>query len=290
MSYGKLEGDEFRVLLCEYAPIPPYEQLEYIKEWVIRNKLKHADCHYVLDESQYELQLLERPPVEKEELQEAVRWRLKDLISIPVADAIIDTFPLPDDAYRGRMKMLYAVAVRKTTIESVLLLIKKSGLNSRVIDIPEMALRNIALYLPEMDFGTVAILNLRETHGDMLMYSHDAMYLSRQIEMGFSSLAHEPGAFSLDNSVMLERLGLDLQRSLDYYESQLGKGIATKIYALPIKDESISLGQELESHINTPITLFNYRDFLPLDEKLDLSQLEESYCLPVIGAVLRRTI
>ncbi len=274
--------------LCEYAELPNNEHLSYAKGWVLRNKLKNADCNYVLADSQYELQLIESPPVEPDELLEAVRWRLKDLISMPIEEAIIDAFPLPEDAYRGRIKMLYAVATTKETIEDTLLFIKQCGLSHSVIDIPEMAMRNVALYLPEMDFGTVALLDMRENQGEMLMFSHDAMYLSRQIEMGYSSLAHEPGAFSLDNSVMLERLGLDLQRSLDYYESQLGKGIASKIYVLPIEDESISLEEDLHSHINTPIAIFNYADFLPMADGIKLSHLEQLHCLPVIGSVLRR--
>lgn len=289
LSYAKLEGDDYCVSLCEYAPIPEAQQIDYARAWVARNKIKQADCHYLLDETQYELQLLETPPVEQEELLEAVRWRLKDLITLPVDNAIIDVFPLPEDAYRGRLNMLYAAAASKETIEACILFIKKVGLTPNIIDIPEMALRNIALYLPEMDFGTVAILHLRETHGDMLMYSHDAMYLSRQIEMGFSSLVSKPThGGSLDNSVMLERLGLDLQRSLDYYESQLGKGIATKIYILPFEDETVSLAPEIDAHINTPVTIFNYREFLPVDDELHLSYQDQARCLPVIGVVLRR--
>jgi MSHA biogenesis protein MshI len=288
LSYGKLENGEFRIELCEYVKLATSEQMAYVKDWVSKNKLTNADCHYVLAESQYELQLLETPAVEDDELLEAVRWRLKDLITLPVEDAVIDLFQLPEDAYRGRIKMLYAVAATKKTIIDTFLFVKECGLSSSVIDIPEMTLRNVALYLPEMNFGTVALLNMQESHGDMLMFSHDAMYLSRQIEMGYASLAHEPGAFSLDNSVMLERLGLDLQRSLDYYESQLGKGIASKIYMLPIEDESILLEEQLHSHINTPIATFDYREFLPVAESIQLSHLEQCYCLPVIGSVLRR--
>jgi MSHA biogenesis protein MshI len=288
LSYGKLEAGEYSVKLCEYVSIGSSEQLAYVKGWITRNKLKNADCNYVLDESQYEMQLLETPQVEEGELLEAVRWRLKDLISMPIDDAVIDAFPLPEDAYRGRIKMLYAVAASKETIEKTIKFVNQCGLTSSVIDIPELALRNIALYLPEMDFGTAALLKMKENHGDMLMYSHDAMYLSRQIEMGYSSLAHEVGAFSLDNSVMLERLGLDLQRSLDYYESQLGKGIASKIYVLPIEDESILLEEELHSHINTPIAIFDYSEFLPVSDSIKLSHKEQTHCLSVIGSVLRR--
>ena len=288
ICYGKVKEGDFLIEKCEYVPLPTNEQLSYMKGWVIRHKLQNADCHYVLDEKDYELQLLETPPVESDELYEAVRWRLKDLISSPVEDMVLDVVPLPDDAYRGRMKMLYAVIANRETVKKVITFIEKSGLTPMVVDIPEMTLRNIALYIPELDFGTAALLKMNEASGSMLMYSHDALYLTRQIEFGYSSFASTPGAFSLDNDVMIDRLGLDLQRSLDYYESQLGKGVANKIYVLPFEDDQVNFVDDLQKTLQTPILHFDCREFVPFSEGVNPSIGEQVFCLPVIGSVLRR--
>ena len=288
ICYCTHKGGDFLIEKCEYAPLPASEQLSYMKGWVVRQKLKNADCHYVLNEKDYELQLLETPPVEASELHEAVRWRLKDLINSPIEEVALDVVALPDDAYRGRMKMLYAVVANKKAVEKVISFIEKSGLAPAVIDIPEMALRNVALYIPEMDFGTTALLKMEETSGAMLMYSHDALYLTRQIEFGYSSFATTPGAFSLDNDVMVDRLGLDLQRSLDYYESQLGKGVANKIYILPFEDDEVHFADDLQKTLQTPILHFDCREFVPFSESVNPSIKEQAFCLPAIGAVLRR--
>ena len=288
ICYGTFKDGDYQIEKCEYAPIPASEQLSYMKAWVVRHKLKNADCHYVLNEKDYELQLLEAPPVEKSELHEAVRWRLKDLISSPVEEVALDVVPLPDDAYRGRMKMLYAVVANKEAVERVIKFIERSELVLVVVDIPEMVLRNVALYIPEMDYGTTALLKMEETSGAMLMYSHDALYLTRQIEFGYSSFASAPGAFSLDNDVMVDRLGLDLQRSLDYYESQLGKGVANKIYILPFEDDDVHFVDDLQKTLQTPILHFDCREFLPFSESVNPSIKEQAFCLPAIGSVLRR--
>lgn len=288
ISLGTFNDGEFTVHKAEFAPVPPSEQLSYVKGWVSRHKLKNADCHFILNRQDYELELIEAPPVEEDEMREAVRWRLKELIQTSIDDAAVDVFPLPDDAYRGRMKMLYAVATPKEIIERYVKFIRACGLDLKYIDIPEMSLRNISLYLPEMEHGTVALLNMHETTGNMLMYSHDAMYLERHIEMGYSSFVNEPDTFSLDSSVMVERLTLDLQRSLDYYESQLGKGVASKIYLLPIEEESVHLTDDLQAHIDTPILNFDCREHLPFAQGLNPSVREQANCLSVIGAVLRR--
>jgi MSHA biogenesis protein MshI len=288
MSYGVMVDGQIHIKLCEYVSLAPSDQARHVKNWLQRHKLINADCHFVLNEDQYELQLLEAPQVEPSELREAVRWRLKDLISIPIENVVLDIFPLPDDAYRGRMKMIYAVATKKNTIETCLKFITEVGLTPSIIDIQEMALRNIAMYIPEMEFGTVALLNMNENSGAMLMFSHNSLYLTRQIEFGYGSFAAQEGAFILDNDVMLERLSLDLQRSLDYYESQLGKGVTNKIYVLPMEDESVNFNDELRTSLHAPTLHFDCRQFLPLLKSASLSINDQAFCLPVIGAILRQ--
>lgn len=288
LTYGIVVAGEYEIKLCEFVDIPVSEQQHYAANWVLRHKLQKAHCHYVLDSSQYELELLETPSVDPSEITEAVRWRVKDMVQTSVESAAVDILHLPEDAYRGRMTMLYAVVVSESVVKETLHFIRRVGLEPSVIDIKEMALRNIALYLPEMEHGTVALLNMQESSGLMLMYSHDALYLTRQIELGYSSFTSNPGAFSLDNSVMIERLALDVQRSLDYYESQLGKGIAQKIYVLPIEDENVHFEDALQERMQTPILYFDCREYLPLAEGVSPSITEQAFCLPALGAVLRR--
>jgi len=57
--------------------------------------------------------------VPAEELAEALRWRVKDLITFPVAEAIIDAFLLPEDSARGTSRMAYAVVAQRKNIEAL---------------------------------------------------------------------------------------------------------------------------------------------------------------------------
>ena len=316
ISHGEIIDGEFKILKLDFEPIQGPSVLPYVQYWVSKNKLKNADCHYVLDKSEYELELVETPPVEDDELREAVRWRLKDLISIPIEDTVIDIFPLPDDAYRGRMKMLYVVAVERAIIESKLKFIRSCGLDPKVIDIEEMALRNISLHLPDMEKGTIAILSLKENSGEILMFSHEDMYLSRSIEMGYASLmdnvdeehanhtqpesqneydlnfkieSQEYHSDEHDRLMMLDRFILDVQRSLDYYESQLGKGIASKVYLLPTGIDGLKLQKPMQKSLSPKVVDLECKKFIPMNSDIDIEETEEMHLLPVIGAVLRRT-
>lgn len=301
ISHGVMTNGELEILKLEFAPIHGQGVTSFVKDWVSKQKLKNADCHYVLDKSEYELELVETPPVAADELTEAVRWRLKDLISIPIEDTVIDIFPLPEDAYRGRMKMLYVVAVDRKVIEEKLKFIRECGLDPKVIDIEEMVLRNISLYLPDMEKGTIAILSLKENSGEILMFSAEAMYLSRAIEMGYLSLVEDikpamehKNSIELEQqdhheySLMMERFILDIQRSLDYYESQLGKGIASKVYLLPMGVDGLKLQQPLQDALSPKVVDLVCKKYIPMSEDIELTELEEMHLLPVIGAVLRR--
>ncbi|WP_396588341.1 hypothetical protein [Bermanella sp. R86510] len=290
IAYGTTDSPEQKVTIkkADFAPLAPAEQFGFIRGWLERNKLMHATCHLVLAHHDYELELVETPPVADNELAEAVRWRCKDVLSTPISDAVLEIIPLPKDAYRGRMDMLYVTAIDRTRLKNKIQFIRNIGLDLQVIDIYEMALRNLALYLPEMMSGTVALLELKENNGTLYMYSHNNLYLTRNIELGFSSFVHTEQAFQLDDDVMLDRLALDLQRSLDYYESQLGKGITSKLYILPFESEVIDLSEELQNRLSVKIQLYDAKKTLPLSSLTTWPPHYSAYILPALGGVLRR--
>ena len=283
---------ELRIAKLEFAQLDESKRCEFVKNWVNRHKLKFADSYIVLSQHEYELELIEAPPVEPDEMLEAVRWRLKDLISIPVEEAVIDIFHLPEDAYRGRKKMLYVVAASKDTIENKIKLIKDAGLDLQVIDIEELALRNLSLFVPGHEQGTVAFLSMKENNGHIHMFCHENMYLTRSIEMGYASFVpQENDQWQIereDHGSMVERYILDVQRSLDYYESQVGKGIANKLYVLPSEMDESDIVTHLQAMLTQDVANFDCKDIVPFTEGVEPSLAQQALCLPAIGAVFRR--
>ena len=51
----------------------------------------------MLDDADYQMQLVEAPSVPREEMRSAVRWKLKDLLDYPVDAATIDVADVPTD-------------------------------------------------------------------------------------------------------------------------------------------------------------------------------------------------
>ena len=175
--------------------------------------LKRATCTTVLDQTEYSLLLTEAPDVPVEELRAAMRWRVKDLIDFHINDATLDVFDVPGERVAGRARQMYAVAARSAVIQKRVDLLDAANINLQVIDIIELAQRNLAGLLPE-DARGVALLSFTAGAGLLTITKQGELYLSRNLDIGLDALtqAENPSDY-------FDRIVLETQRSLDYYDS-----------------------------------------------------------------------
>ncbi len=177
--------------------------------------LSRAAVSAVLSTDEYQLVQIEAPDVQPDELRGAVRWKLKDIISFPPSEAVVDVFEIPEQARYVESRMIYAVAARADAVQRVVDLIKPRVRGFDVIDIPEMCLRNIAALLPQDEQG-VALIALGETFVQLTLTCRGVLYLARRIDLGRRVGAPTAAAAA---EFDVASLALELQRSLDYYES-----------------------------------------------------------------------
>jgi len=173
-------------------------------------------CNLVLSPQLYALALIERPDVEADQLTEAVRWQLQEQLDYPAEEASIDVFELPASASKER-PMLFAASMRGEFLRSLVTEVSDAGLTVASVDICELAMRNLAWHsFPDADQG-VALLYLTPGIGLINVSRSDELYLARR-------LSGVPEEFN-DNtwSEFSERMALQVQRSIDYYESAMGQ-------------------------------------------------------------------
>ena len=178
--------------------------------------LKDTVCNLVLAAELYSLSLIERPPVSDDELNEAVRWRIQETVDFPVDEATIDTFALPESAVRNQ-PMVFVAAMRKELLKVLLDKVYEAGIHVDSVNISELALRNIVHGLfPEPDQG-VALLRLTSYGGMINVSRGEELFLSRRV-------SGVPGEFDPQLwEDYRERLLLQVQRSIDYYESAMSQ-------------------------------------------------------------------
>jgi MSHA biogenesis protein MshI len=206
----------------------------------LKNRLQSLGagrCHVrtVLPIDQYQVFQIERPPVEGMELAAAARWKLKDLVDFPLDDAVVDVFEFPDNASRGRGALVNAVIARKSLIRDLAELLEAADLELAEVDVAELAMRNLLSGSGQENRST-ALVYLRRQYGHMAVCQGQTLYLSRRLDVRTDQL-RDPA--TQEQAVM--NLGLEVQRSLDYYESQLGQVPPRQIHVIG-HDENLPLG------------------------------------------------
>ena len=261
-THVKLSGDKPQVRVCAFYPgnIVNPAMLEKL-----RKDARIADFQFttLLNPTEYQMLPLDAPNVQPDELKAAIRWRIKDSLNYLVDDATIDVLRVPVHKAGGeRPQSLYAVAVPNTIIKKLEALFERAKIDLNVIDIPEMAQRNIAALFEEDERG-LALLAFDESGGLLTFTCEGELYLARRIEITLKQLQSTDESLRLQH---LERLELELQRSMDYFGRQYSYiSVARLLVSAP---EQLGLDKLLASSLDVEV------------EQLDLAQVLDIRAVP----------
>jgi MSHA biogenesis protein MshI len=283
-------GARPRVTRCEYYPLARQADPGLTLRTVVlqQGMDRAASFRLVLTPDEYQLHLVESPDVPDSELREAVRWRIRDLIDFPVDEAAIDVFDMPQQAGTGREtgKMMCVVVARNPVIAQKAAMVNRSGGELDVIDITDLALRNV-LSLTPADATGVALLYVEPTYSLILITAESTLYLSRRIWIGANELAGlaglEPGHDEFRR--VGDALAMELLRSLEYYESHFSRPAVESLYVAPVGAAGAALRNYLGQALNVQVQELDLNALLDTGEPLTNEQ--QSRALLAIGAALR---
>ena len=243
-----------------------------------RYHLHEGCCSLVLEGGDYRLLLTEAPEVPVEERSAALRWRIKDLIDAPVNDITMDVFDVPPGA-GTQGAAVYVVAARNEVIRQRVDLLRAAKVNLQVIDIAEMAQRNIARLLPE-DAAGVATLSIRPHFTLITVSRAGQLYFSRTLNIGLDTIRGRE-----DHEASFSQIANELQRSLDYYESHFRQDPIRQVALLPLPSEMTDLLEYLSENLSVEVKVIDLNEVV--DHAIDLTHdLQAKIFLP-FGAALR---
>lgn len=280
LAHVELRGGDPYLLHGRHVPLAAAKDAEKVLGGLVKELgIEGKQVSYVLSPSDYNLHLVEAPNVEADELRSAVRWKIKDLLDMKVDEAAIDVFPVPEDAYRGR-KMVYVVASLKSRVRHIVEMLAGAGLELAVIDIPELAMHNITRRFVD-DSNGVALMDLRRSGSTMNISTDGTLYLTRRINTQL-----EPDVMqSSEWPSLKDRLVLEIQRSLDYYESQMGRSQITRIVIAQRQHDSAELTKELNELLSASVSTLNLADHIQGDESLTMEFQQLGWS--ALGATMR---
>lgn len=243
--------------------------------------LKRYRCSTLLAENDYRMVQLEAPTVPLEERVQALRWRLKDMVDFPVETAALGVTDIPTQA--GRQANVFVVAAASEVIGRRMAVFDRAKANLEAIDIPEMAVRNIAALFEEPNRG-LAFLALSEGDSLLTITYQGELCLSRRIEMSAEALAQDDPE---RRQQMQERLALELQRTLDNFDRQYSYISVSRLVVATERD-SAGLVAGLKENLYVPVLAMDLAEVADFAAVPELRQLErQAQGLFAIGAALR---
>ncbi|MBI3529790.1 MAG: agglutinin biogenesis protein MshI [Betaproteobacteria bacterium] len=246
--------------------------------------LDRFSCATLLPARQYQLQLIDAPNVPEAEMKSAVRWRLKDFLEYPVETATVDVVAIPaDQAAANRGRSVYAVSARNQDIEARMKMFAQAKIPLRVIEVAEMAQRNLAT-LFESDQRALAMLSFSEEGGLLTFSARGELYLSRRIEISLDQLVDVRTEV---RDQLFERIALELQRSLDHFDRQFSNIPLARLLLAPLPEE-LGLSAYLAGNLSAPVEPVNLGDVLDFHEVPELREpTEQMMRWQTLGTALR---
>lgn len=275
--------ERVQVLMCEFFPMEGVTSTA-IEKIVKDLKLSSFQFTTLLSPEEYQFLMVDAPNVPVDELKTAVRYRIKDLLNYHVDDATVDILQIPGNQNAGgRPQSLFAVAASNEVIQKRIALFEKAKINLSVIDIPEMAQRNIAsLYETE---GRGLGMLIFDERGGLLTFTADGeLYMSRRLDMTAGQMRDADEEL---RQQYFDRVELEVQRSLDYFDRQFHQVALSRLLISAPGAEG--LVRMLMSNLGVTVEQLNISQVIDVTTVPAL--LDEEYAteaLSAIGASLRQ--
>ncbi len=283
IAQAKYVGTRPQITRCAFYPVQEMNSaaLEKIRKEILPENARFTT---LLAANEYQLMMVEAPNVPVDELKTAIRWKIKDSLSYHVDDATVDVLQIPTGKYGSeRPQSLYAIAASNETIRRRINLFEKARIDLSVIDIPETAQRNIAA-LYETEGRGLALLAFNDEGGLLTITSDGELFLARRIDISIGQLSDADENLRRQSR---ERVELEVQRSLDYFDRQFHH-ISINRMLVSAPDE-LGLAQLLGENLGLPVEALDLAQGMDVIGVPELADSEfASYALHALGAALRQ--
>ncbi|MDR2187915.1 MAG: PilN domain-containing protein [Azonexus sp.] len=190
----------------------------------------NGPCALLLPPDDYQLLALDAPTLPdaapEAEMREAMRWKIKDMVSFPVAAAGIDAQIIPP-AQPGRPAQALAVAVDHAALRPLIEACQSAKVDLRQITTPEFAQHQIAALFARPD-RAIAVLSFSDWNGLLTLSCNGILYTARRFDLRAADLAADPSLY--------DRVTLDVQRLLDNFDRNFNNLPLERLLVLPVPE------------------------------------------------------
>lgn len=208
----------------------------------VRAHFGPAKVQLILANNFYQLVVADKPHVEEAEVTRALLWTVKDMVSEPVTNIQLDYFEAKSLA--GKLNVVVA---SKSLLTELAQACDENHLDISGVSIEELALSNLFI---DDNMARLIVTHLPDQELLLIVVKQGELLMQRRVR-GFTQL-HLAQAMELSAS-LADSLSLEIQRSMDYFESQLRQPPVAAIEVV-MDGESQALAQLLAANFNQKVT------------------------------------
>jgi MSHA biogenesis protein MshI len=273
-------GVKPRVTACE--SFSGEQSLPALAAWRRKSGLRRSQANLLLGGDEYQIVPIDALELTGKELAEAARWKVKDMIDFPPEQASIACVLVPGTDAVTRARQALAVVTPRKTVALWMQRSLAANLELNAIDVPELALRNVAALVPSTTACGLLHVGLART--TLVMVWQGELCTFRRFDLKASQFVD---ANTEQREALVERLALDLQRTTDAFERQFH---ATALGRMWVTDEieGLALGPALSRYVASEVLPLKLREYLDIDHPNALVDPAHGIdFIPAIGAALR---
>jgi MSHA biogenesis protein MshI len=196
------------------VPAPGVGEAATLRAWR-RAAGARSRANVLLRSDEYRVLPIDTPAVAAEEMREAARWQVADVLDFPADDAAIDLITVPSNQANARSQR-FVVAAPPEPVARWATQCRAAEMNLGAIDIPEMAMRNLSVLAAGDAAHAFLHLGLHSTRLALVWQRELSSF--RQLDISARQLEESPAE---EHGALFERLSLDIQRTTDSFARQL---------------------------------------------------------------------
>lgn len=275
----RADGLKPRVTACR--SFSGEQSLPALSAWRRKSGLRRSPANLLLGGDEYQILPIEALELSGAELADAARWKVKDMIEFPPEQASVACLLVPgSDGARSRQAL--AVVTPRKTVALWMQRSRAADLELSAIDIPELALRNLAALVPSTTACGLLHVGLART--TLVMVWQGELCTFRRFDLSASQLID---ATTEQREALIERLALDLQRTTDAFERQFYAAALGRMWVTD-EIEGLALGPALSRYVAPEVLPLKLREWLDIDSTDALVDPARGIdFIPAIGAALR---
>lgn len=211
-----IERSEGAITLNAVSSIP-FEESQPLKQQLSAALAPYTkltcNVSIVLSQEMYHLVQVDKPDMAEEDITTALPWTLGELVPYESNNMVVDYVDYPVKSRTGGQKIDVFVA-EKTSLAAVASSMAKmkdkllTHIHTKEVLATEM--------VPDDDYARLLIIQEPDSEPFLMIVRSQAIWLARRLR-GFVNKVDE----QTDLAQLSDTLGLEIQRSMDFYESQL---------------------------------------------------------------------